>query len=369
MQRIVYDYQTFSLQQFGGISRYFCELAQRIHASPRFDARVVAPVHYNDYLPLCPVPQSAWHIPMRIPRTGRLYRGINRLLGPALVAAARPSLVHHTYYAPLRTPGRIPSVVTVFDMIHELFPEHFPPGDPTSAQKRTAVTRASHVICISESTARDLIRLFDVPRSKVSVTYLGFSAAFATSRGRTRRPHERPYLLYVGQRGGYKNFESMVVAYAQSAQLRDSFDILAFGGFPFDEAERELFRRLGLRADSVRRATGTDDDLAAAYAHAHAFVYPSRYEGFGIPPLEAMSCACPVLCADASSIPEVVGDAAEMFDPNSPESMRDAMERVAFDESRRLALIAAGAQRVARFSWQRCADETMHAYDLALSQH
>ena len=363
MHSVVYDHQIFSLQQYGGISRYFCELAARVHCSPGFDARVVAPVHFNTHLAECSVPQSAIYVPMRVPRTGRLYRAVDQLIAPLLIRLKSPSLIHRTYYAPITRAGSAPVVITVFDMIHELFPETFPSGDTTSRNKRLCVDNADHIVCISECTANDLVRLFGVRRDKISVTHLGYSSVFADAPlEREAATRDRPYLLYVGQRAGYKNFDIALKAYASSAALCNEFDFVAFGGPPFDTRELALIDSLSLRADSVVRMTGSDSKLARAYRHARALVYPSLYEGFGIPPLEAMSSNCAVACSNASSIPEVVGDAAALFDPNDVDSIRDALEYVCLSDSSNTRLIEAGRARVRHFSWDRCTGDTLAAY-------
>ncbi len=363
MSSIVYTNRIFALQRWGGISRYFCELASRVHRTPAFDCRIVAPVHFNDHLLECDVPQQAHYLRLR-GRTGRLYRAANRLLAPALTAAARPDLLHHTYYAPGDFNVSKRNIVTVYDMIHELFPGNFAPTDTTMRDKRQSVERADHVICISESTKADLVRILGVRSSKVSVTHLGYSAAFSHSEsaGERRQSEARPYLLYVGQRAGYKGFDRLIEAYASSSVLCSSFDLIMFGGPGFDVAEKAMFAKLGLREGSLRHVTGDDYELAKRYRAAWAFIYPSLYEGFGIPLLEAMSSGCPVACSNTSSIPEVVGEAAELFDPSDVESMRIALERVCLDEARRSELVAAGTKRSRLFSWDRCARETALVY-------
>jgi glycosyltransferase involved in cell wall biosynthesis len=359
---VVYDHQTFTLQRFGGISRYFCELASRVNMAPGFGAKVVAPIHFNDYLSLGEMPKFGLNLHLGHPRLEPIYRAGCRALSPMVIRAARPSIVHRTYYGDSYAPPSVPRVVTVFDMIHEILPHEFSPLDPTSHDKRRSVERADLVLCISSSTANDLMRLFDVPQQKIRITYLGLSDTFARAgRGRST-PHPRPYVLFVGHRGGYKNFEGAIRAYAGRSRLRQSFDFVVFGGFALRREEQVLIESLGLRPDAVRRLAGSDTELANAYRHAHAFVYPSRYEGFGIPPLEAMASGCPVVCSNISSIPEVVGRAAELFDPNDSDDIAAALERACFDDGRRNALIAAGFERVSHFSWDRCARDTVHAY-------
>jgi glycosyltransferase involved in cell wall biosynthesis len=365
MHNIIYDHQTFIGQEFGGISRYFCELAARVHRTEGFSARVIAPVHYNAYLPDCPVPQSALRMPVRFRGESRLYRLINEALSPALTATAAPSLVHQTYYSPLASrKSRTPIVLTVFDMIHELFPDNFPATDPIFRCKAACVAAADHVLCISQSTANDLMRLFGVPAEKISITYLAYSDIFAqTAEATELPPHVRPYVLYVGHRGGYKNFETALRAYASSARLRHEFDFVTFGGpASFSVTEQATMTNLSLRLGSVVRLGGSDEHLARAYRHARAFIYPSRYEGFGIPPLEAMASGCVTVCADSSSIPEVVGDAGLLFNPDDVDAARQSLEDACFDEALRAQLLARGSARVREFSWDRCAHETVNAY-------
>jgi glycosyltransferase involved in cell wall biosynthesis len=252
-------------------------------------------------------------------------------------------------------------VLTVFDMIHELYPDSFPANDRTRDAKRQSVQRADHIVAISHSTARDLTRLLGVSPDKITVAHLGFADALATLPV-ADKPGGRPYLLYVGQRHGYKNFMAMVQAWAESPLLRDAVDVLAFGGGAFSPGELEAIAKLHPREGAVRQQGGGDAELASAYRNASAFVYPSAYEGFGIPPLEAMSLDCPVACSNSSSLPEVVGDAALTFDPVDRDAMRVAMERVAFDDSLRSELSRRGKARQQLFTWDKCAQETQEVY-------
>ena len=137
---------------------------------------------------------------------------------------------------------------------------------------------------------------------------------------------------------------------------------MAFGSFPFGQDEKSLFQTLGLDDQTIIHATGSDADLYYYYRHAHAFIYPSLYEGFGIPPLEAMSVGCPVVCSKVSSIPEIVGDAAFQFDPYNSDDLDAALEAAISDETERKNKIALGYQRFREFSWEKCAADTLKAY-------
>jgi glycosyltransferase involved in cell wall biosynthesis len=263
-------------------------------------------------------------------------------------------------------PRKAAIVVTVFDMIHERFPQYFSPSDTTAANKLASVRRADRVICISESTRRDLLEHVPLNPDVVSVVHL---AGAPVPSVRPSRPIvDGPYVLYVGARGGYKNFEGLLCAFAGSSVLRKGMRVVAFGGGSLDAAERARVRALGLEG-TVVQISGDDAALDAAYTFAAAFVYPSRYEGFGIPPLEAMARGCPVVCAANSSLPEVVGGAAEMCDAGDPESIAAAIERVVGSRAHADELRARGRARSAQFTWDRCARASYDVYRAAASRN
>jgi glycosyltransferase involved in cell wall biosynthesis len=253
-------------------------------------------------------------------------------------------------------------------MIHEKFRDMFGQADRTTALKRKAVERADRIICISEHTRRDLIELFDVPEEKTASIPLSFGLELSGNRGTAAAAGRElpPYLLYVGSRDFHKNFEGLLRAYASSAALRNEFQLVAFGGPPLSAAEYGLIDRLDIPRTRVDWRRGNDDVLAELYRGAAAFIYPSLYEGFGIPPLEAMSMDCPVICSNTSSIPEVVGDAAELFDPDNTAAMRSAIESVVGSEPARALLIERGRRRIKEFSWDRCASATVKIYSSLL---
>ena len=363
LMRIVYDHQIFVEQEFGGISRYFCALAAELRRVPGVSTRIVAPLHVNRYLRDGGGEgvTGVFVPPFRGAR--RLAGAVSAMATPLLAAGAGADVVHETYYSAMPTVRSARRrVLTVFDMIHEQCPESFPAGTPIPDRKRRALERADHVLCISESTRRELLSLHPIPESRVTVTHLGFADEAVPTRSAAEIVGPAPYLLYVGWRPGYKNFLGLARAFAASPVLRDHLRIVCFGGGAPTGKEREALAALGLSDAKVTFVQGGDDRLASLYAGAVALVYPSTHEGFGIPPLEAMSLGCPVVCSAASSIPEVVGPAGQYFDPGSPESMAEAIEVVASSPARRGELIALGHARCRTFSWERCAQQTLEVY-------
>ena len=361
--RVVYDHQIFGWQEYGGISRYFYELALEMNRLPETEAMIVSSVFINRYLLQAPKNLRIFgRLVPKFPKSGRIIRLANALLAKPLLAYLKPDIVHETYYSRARVaPKSSKVVVTVFDMIHELFESNFNRFDQTSRDKLAAVERADHVICISENTRSDLIRLFNIDPVKISVTHLGFSLD-KENMSTTPVVSSGPYILYVGSRLGYKNFEQLVRAFA--ILKADIFDmrLVCFGGGALTRAELALAKNLGITLSDIVQVSGADNILANLYSHAQVFVYPSLYEGFGIPPLEAMSCGCPVACSETSSIPEVVGQAAVYFDPLSSHSMAKAIRTLLENHSLRTQMIGAGYERIKHFSWKRCAIETKAVY-------
>lgn len=364
--KIGFEHQIFALQDYGGVSRYFVELVRELNKISGTEARIIAPMHLNQYArKLSRRSFQGMHVPAVPWIAPRVCVAVNRLVASRLMSSFAPDIVHCTYYHPFsRHSTAAARVLTVYDMIHERLPSMFGEDDPTTMQKSLAVAAVDHVICISENTRRDLIEFTGVDARKVSVVHIGYNVS-EIRKHEPDPPHDadaRPFVLYVGGRRGYKNFGALARAYAASRWLRTHFRILAFGGGSFTADELALFTTLGLEPGQVEHMAGGDDSLAVQYGRAAALVYPSLYEGFGLPPLEAMAAGCPVICSDTSSIPEVVGDAGEYFTPDDVDSVRTAIERVLQSNDRRKELVRAGFARCTEYSWARCASETAAVY-------
>ena len=362
--RVLFDYQAFSIQRHGGVSRYFYEIANHLQTRAEFDVEILAPLYVCDYFSSRSlVMPRGFKVPL-LSRTSIIRRFANAGISWVMSRHRQDiDVFHETYYSMADTkPASAKRVITVFDMIHEKFPDHFSNTASIAQVKLASILRADHVICISESTRQDLIAITNLDPKKTSVVHLGYGL---DTRGASTPPPDlngRNYLLYVGLRAGYKNFKVLLDAFAQSSALRTSFVLVCFGGPPFTSDERLYMGSLGLDPEVVIYRAGNDRDLAGYYSSAVAFVYPSLYEGFGIPPLEAMSLGCPVICSTAGSLPEVVGNAAELFDPTDAEDLRRALEEVLDRPAHAKALVALGLKRTQMFSWEKCARETADIY-------
>jgi glycosyltransferase involved in cell wall biosynthesis len=245
-------------------------------------------------------------------------------------------------------------VLTVHDMIHELYKEYFVGDKETIIYKKRLILASNHIIAVSENTKNDLIKIFPEVRNKISVIYHGSS--FQQLEDNISKEN---YILFTGARWGYKNYFIFIRAVAP---LLKKYDLkLICTGQPFNDEEKDLLNNLQI----TNRTTcifSSENQLSELYSKAKAFVFPSLYEGFGIPILEAFASNCPAILSNTSSMPEIGADAAVYFDPNSIEDMRKQIERVITSASLQNELIKKGQEQVKKFSWEKCAKETMEVY-------
>lgn len=353
---VLIDEQIFCLQTHGGISRYFVELMRQFTSDQRLGIDLTRSTVWTKNRHLM---EAGFARPLPIPfgNRGRVLKFAN---GPGRHSAP-VDVVHHTYYDSryIRDYQRCRlRAITVHDMIPELFPDYFPGGNP-HIEKRAYVDSANLVFCVSQSTRRDLLNVYgplDVP---IVVTPLGVSEVF---RPNLPRPSGLParYLLFVGARGRYKDFSVLVEAFAHSGIARE-FALLAVGGGPVKAEERRLLDHFGLTG-RVKFRTPSDRDLAPIYSNAECFVFPSRYEGFGLPTLEAMASGCATILADSSSHLETGGDAALFFSAGNAADLADVLSTLMQDEALRSDHIRRGLAHAAQFTWRDTARQTAAAY-------
>ena len=269
----------------------------------------------------------------------------------------------------------VPTILTVHDLIFRHLPAHHKPLNRWYLNLTMPLycRRATHVIAVSECTRRDLVAAYNLPPEKITVVHEAAAPRFqpqppdtvAAVRARYHLPDR--YLLFVGTIEPRKNLARLLsgLEAIHADGLTDGLVIVGKRGWLYDD----FFSRLEqspARAAVILPGYVPDEDLPAIYAGAQALVLPSLYEGFGLPVLEAMACGTPVTCSDTSSLPEIAGDAALHFDPDSVESLTDALRHLLSDTDLRAALRQRGFEQAAKFSWDRVAAETGAVYDVVL---
>ncbi len=310
---------------------------------------------------------------------------------PRLCRELRADLAHVPYWGSPLGPS-VPTVVSILDLIPLLLPEYR--GGPlvrayTGLVKASAMN-AKLVLTISESSRRDIVEHFNIPEARVRVTYLAAGSRYsprhdpvddaalhdaALRRAALRRHHPdlpQDYVLYLGGFDARKNIETLLQVYTWAQDtLGHDFPLVVAGQLP---EHGGLFHdprviAKALEIEDVVRCIGAvaEEDKPALYRGATAFLYPTRYEGFGLPALEALACGVPVVGSNASSVPEIVGEAGMLVDPDDARSMAGALIAVVTDDELREKLSRAAVEQARKFSWEKCARETLQAYRDALA--
>jgi glycosyltransferase involved in cell wall biosynthesis len=289
--------------------------------------------------------------------------GFDRLLPGAELFQATEHLL-----LPLR---EVPTVLTVHDLIFRYHPAHHKPLNRWYLNLTMPLycRRASRIIAISEQTRRDLIAAYGLPPEKITVIYEAADPRFrpqsaesvAAVRARYGLPNR--YLLFVGTIEPRKNLTTLLEAFSgiRNREPRTKLVIVGRKGWLYEGFFRRL-RALGLEGEVLFTGFVPDEDLPALYSAADLFVFPSLYEGFGLPPLEAMACGTPVVCSNTSSLPEIVGEAALTFDPLDAEEMSATIEEALDDAALREEMREKGLRQAAKFSWEKTAQETFQVY-------
>lgn len=348
--KILYTYQGI-MQKVGGVSRYFFENIMRIQEQHEIE--------------ICTRYLSNEYFKQIITRPTFTYRGFQHIRIQILLEQIHLILklirggydvVHLTGFETLAFHfTHKPIVITVHDMIAELYYK----SRKRKARNRKAILRADAIICVSLNTRQDLLRLYpEVNKSKIHVIYHGYTPAKVNYRPVVKYK----YILYVGSRyGEYKNFSFFIQAIAPLLKTRDLK--LVCTGERFSQTEKKLIKSLNITDRAISFGFATDEELACLYHYAECFTYPSLYEGFGIPILEAFSHECPACISNSSCFPEVGSNAVAYFDPKNEYSIRQVISKVIKDRKYRQSLIERGTERIKFFSWDIAAEQTIKIYE------
>lgn len=359
--KILYDGEIYAMQRAGGINRYFENLIARLPetyhpflTANRRSPTINFPAHKN--LRVCQY---------RDFRPSRMSNQLRVHYFRYCLARLSFDLVHPTYYSLLSRQElaslSAPLVITVHDMVHEIFADQLGSKDGTVSAKKKACLAAQAIICISENTRKDLIKYYPHLEEKISVIYQAGDLDSTLSYGNEPVPLS-PYYLYVGSRtAAYKNFGRLLVAFSKAVSVNPDLSLCVVGP-PFNESELSQIHDLGMAQHIEHYGYIHDRHLAKLYRCSLGLVYPSLYEGFGIPPLEAMKCGTVAIAANTSSIPEVVGDAGILFSPTATHDLADILLDLVERPTERERLIQKGFERSQLFSWDKTVAQTLEVY-------
>ncbi|MFQ5615257.1 MAG: glycosyltransferase family 4 protein, partial [Anaerolineales bacterium] len=351
---------------FPGIGRYVSNLSQAMAEHLTGDEQLL--------LIRDPATPTRWQLPP--PQPGRVtvfdaavspFGLPQQRLIPRYLRDQQVGVYHSPYYLMPYWPG-VPTVVTIYDLI----PQHYPKYVSVRARllfrvmTTLAMRAASHIVVISEATRRDLLAAYDhLPPERVTAIPLAPAPSFRpqpteeTARVRQKYTLPESFVLYVGINKPHKNLVRLLDAWKQ---IETESTLVIAGAWDARYPEAKDHAGL-LRLDSVRFLGPIDDgDLPALYAAATVFVFPSMYEGFGLPVIEAMACGTAVACANTSSLPEAAGDAGLLFDPTHPGAIASALERLLADESLRMGMQNRGIAQAKKFTWARTAKAALNVY-------
>jgi glycosyltransferase involved in cell wall biosynthesis len=362
--RVLFDHQIFSAQIYGGISRYFSELMKGFSFDEEIDCDLSLRYTSNYYL------RTRQRIPDGLILKNLSFRGkhkilnyFNKKISKRKILKQNYDIFHPTYYDPyfLDFIDKKPFVLTIYDMIHEIFPDSSSGGEVVLANKKMIAEKASVIIAISKNTKKDIVRFFGIDEDKIKVIYLASSCKPNVCDESLNLSLPENYVFFIGKRNGYKNFDLFVESMALIMKKDSSLNIVCAGGGVFTKAEKEKFRDFDIES-RISHFFGGDNLIQHLYSKALAFVFPSLYEGFGIPILEAFSCNCPVICSRTSSLPEIAKDSAIYFNPEDKTEMRNSIEEVLYDKTLRERLVELGVERLKDFSWANTARQTKKIY-------
>lgn len=357
------------MQNFGGISRYFYELIKHSRSNSKVDAQLGILACSNEYLKEDEKINGFLKVNPELGlKAYRPLKMVNEAYSNYMLQSKKLDLFHPTFYDTYYlNKSTKPFVLTVYDLINEKYPEYFKNNEGFIENKRKLINKATSVIAISENTKKDLIEYFNVDEKKIYVSYLAESLSEVTSKEVDNLPEN--YILFTGKRGGYKNFERLYNALKPLLLKHPELYLVCAGGGGFSKEETARFAEDKLDSKVKHFAFQTNEELKYFYEHAVCFVFPSLYEGFGIPVLESFASGCLTLLSNSSSLIEIGRSGALYFDPLSESSIANTLTKALelnFPKKPSLKLIEQANIELSNFSWAKTFDRTCEIYEKSL---
>lgn len=357
--KVLFDHQIFSRQQYGGISRYFANIYHAIENSDNIEAEISVLHTNNYYIKDVGSILNNWAGDLLLSKKRRNYKW-NKQYSKYLISKNNFDILHPTYLHPYFLKYlKQPLVITIHDMTYEALPQFFPPSHAEPYHKRLLMDRADKIIAISETTKADILKYSHVREDKIEVIYHGIDLDAPKYEGIINLPEE--YILFVGDREKYKNFHIVGEAFKTLLPKYPNLKLVLAGGGCLDYGDSEFLLRNNILDDTIQ-ISATDEQLNTLYKKAICFVYPSLYEGFGLPILEAFKNNCPVLLSNCSCFEEIAGNAAQYFDAHSLQSLVAKLELIIESPSIRKEMANLGSKKLQAYPIEKCISKTIDVY-------
>lgn len=361
--KILFDHQAFRNQRYGGISLYISKLIKTINLYHEKSAILTGPYFENENLSIEAYDESKMlnFIWKKIPNNRK--RILSDIYSCYKINYEEYDVLHPTYYSTyfLKYKNKNkPWTITFHDMIHEILSNRFIElkNDSLINNKNILVNKSNKLIAISECTKADMVNYYNINPDRIKVIYHG--APFEIPTSYNKLDNNGTYILFVGKRSNYKNFNFFIKSIAEIL-IKYKVNLLCLGGGSFNNEELELIKRLRVK-NLVKYENLTNENLPDFYKNAIAFIFPSLYEGFGLPILEAFTCDCPCILSETGSLPEIGANAALYFNPESTDSLVNAMTKLLDDSDQRVNMIKLGKKRLLDFNWEITAKKTLDFY-------
>ena len=356
--KIAFDHTIFLIQKFGGIARYFNELVNNI--DNLYETKIFCPIHLNEIIDKNKKIFKLKKI-NSIPRfSTKILNYFNYTLNDLIFLKWKPDIIHKTYFNSYNYKYlKAKKILNVWDLSHEKYHKMYLKSSDWRPKKKS-LKNIDHVICSSKNTQNEFIEYYNFDYKKTSVVYqcvpdFGFNL--------TVKKKKEKILLYVGSRLKYKNFENLLEALSYNKSILHDFKLVCFGAEKLSKREKYLIESLQLNAKNIFFESGDDFKLANYYLNATALIYPSKNEGFGFPPLEAMAYGCPVISSNNKAILEATNLINYSFDPDDPKDILKKIEKIVYSENEINYLNDYGLKRVKQFEKKNMINDIKKIYD------